>query len=55
MKEASEKALKSIVEKANSSPALDAMQLTQAALNLAHVLAMLNGIELTKKDERNDR
>ena len=49
MKEATEKALKAIVEKVNSSPALDAMQLTQAALNLAHVLATLNNIEQTKK------
>lgn len=48
MKEATEKALKAIVVKVNSSPALDAMQLTQAALNLAHVLATLNNIEQTK-------
>ena len=48
MKEATEKALKATVEKANNSPALDAMQLTQAALNLAHVLATLNNIEQTK-------
>jgi hypothetical protein len=49
MKEATEKALKSIVEKANSSTAIDAMQLTQAALNLAHVLATLDNIEQPKK------
>lgn len=49
MKEAAEKALKAIVERANSSTALDAMQLTQAALNLAHVLATLNNIEQPKK------
>ena len=49
MKEATEKALKATVEKANNSTALDAMQLTQAALNLAHVLATLNNIEQTKK------
>ena len=45
MKEATEKALKAAVEKANNSTALDAIQLTQAALNLAHVLATLNNIE----------
>lgn len=48
MKEATEKALKAIVEKANNSSVFDAMQLTQAALNLAHVLATLNNIEQTK-------
>jgi len=49
MKEATEKALKAIVEKANSSTADDAMQLTQAAFNLAHVLATLDSIEQPKK------
>ena len=55
MKTATEAALKAIVEKANGSTALDAMQptqaalITQAALNLAHVLAILDSIERAKK------
>ena len=39
MKEATEKALKAAVEKANNSTALDAMQLTQAALSKVRTLS----------------
>lgn len=46
MKEAAEKALKELAEKAgNATKSHESMQFAQAALNLAHVLATLDTIK----------
>ena len=50
MKEAVEKAMKSLAEKAEKdTESVDALRNTQAALNLAHVLSLTDEISRRKK------